>query len=94
MVDPVPLRPPWSLVEALGTGAILDDISAILTASFRTVREDGAALYSEKLSDRGIHYFLAQLALRLDLIPILERVTLVGVDPDGMVHLLHSLLSI
>ena len=35
-----------------------------------------------------------QLSSGVDLIPVLERVTLVGVDPDGMVHLFHSLFSV
>ena len=80
------------MAEAMGNGEIPADLSAILAARFRTVRKDGAALFSEKCSDRRIHSFLEQLALRVDLIPSLEQVTLVGVYPDGMMHLLHSLL--
>ena len=77
--------------EALGTGAIPAELSMILTARFQTVREDGAALSLEKRSIQGIHSFLTQIASTVDLIPGLERVNLFRVDPDGMVHLLHSL---
>ena len=77
-------------VEALGTGAIPAELSMILTARFQTVRKDWAALFSEKRSGRGINSFLAQLASGVELIHGLERVTLVRVDLDGMVHLLHS----
>ena len=78
MVDPSPPRPPWPVTEALGTRAIPYELSAILTACFCTVCEDGAALSSDKRSGRGIHSFLAQLALGVDLIPGLDQVTLVG----------------
>ena len=49
---------------------------------------------AEKSLGWGIQYFLAQLASGVDLVPGLERVILVGVNPDGMVHLMHSLLSV
>ena len=41
-----------------------------------------------------IQSFLAQLALGVDLVPVLERVMMVGIDPDGRVILMHSLFSI
>ena len=41
-----------------------------------------------------MHSFLAHLALGEVPVPGLEQVTLVGVDPDGRVHLMHSLLSV
>ena len=34
------------------------------------------------------------MVLGVDPIPVLERVTLVRVNPDGMVHLMHSLFSV
>ena len=82
------------MAEARGTGAIPDELSVILVDHFRTVRKDGAALTSDKRSDRGIHSFLVQIASGLDLIPGLEEATLVRVDPAGMVYLLHSLLFV
>ena len=78
----------------MGTGAILAEIFAILTAHIQTVRKDGADLSSEKHLGRGIHFFLTQLAFELDTVPSMKRVILVGVYPDGMVHLMHSLLSV
>ena len=63
MVGLGPLRPPRTVVEDLGTGAIPVKLSAILVARFQTVREDGASLLSEKRSGWGIHSFLAQLGV-------------------------------
>ena len=40
-----------------------------------------------------IHSFLAQLALGEDLVPGLEQVTMVGLNPGVRVILLHSLFS-
>ena len=54
----------------------------------------GRPLYSKKRSGRGIHSFLAHLALGVDLITGLKGVNLVRFNPDGMVNLLHSLFSI
>ena len=94
MVNSNPLRPPWLVAEALGTGAIPAEISAIFAARFRTICEDGAALSSKKCSGWGIHSFLTQLAYKVDLIPGLEQMTLVRVELDGVVHLLHSLFFV
>ena len=79
MVDLAPLWPPWLVAEALGKKAIPAKLSAILAAHFRTVRKDGVARSSEKRLGRGIHSFLTQLALGVNLITGLERVSLVGV---------------
>ena len=56
--------------------------------------EDGASLSSEIRSVRGNHSLLAQLASGLDLILCLERVNLVGVDLDRMLHLFHALFFV
>ena len=48
----------------------------------------------KKRSGWGIHSFLAQLASGVDLFPGLEQVTLVGVDPDGIMHLTHLLFYV
>ena len=79
---------------ALETGAIPDKFSAILVDFFGTVCKDGAALPSDNHSGWGIHSFLAQIELGVELFPGLERVTLFGVNPDGMVYILHSLFSV
>ena len=42
----------------------------------------------------GLHSFLLHLALGELPVPGLERVTLVGVDKDGRVHIMHSLFSV
>ena len=76
------------------TGGIPDELSAIPTDRFWMVREDGSALSLEKCSGQWIHSFLAHLASGVDLIPSLEWVHLIGVNLDGMVHLLHSLFYI
>ena len=94
MFDPPPLRPPQSVAEALGTGEIPDKLSAILTTHSQTVREDGTDLMPKKRLGRRIHSFLAQLASGVDPLPGLERVTVVGVNPYGRVHLMHLLLSV
>ena len=103
-LQPYPARPPlltqvpyvrlsW-LAETLGTGAIPGELFAILTACFRAVCKYGAALPSDKRFFRVIRSFVAQLVPGVALIPGLDRVTLLGVDPEGMVHLFHSLFSV
>ena len=87
-------RPPRLVAEALGTGAIPANLAAILAAHSQTVYEDGTACTPEERSGRGIHYFLAHLALGEVPFLGLEWVTLVGIDPDGRVHLMHSLFSV
>ena len=81
MVYPVPPRMSRLVVEGLGTKAILDELSAILADRLRMVFEDGVALPSDKRSGREIHSFLAQLESGEDLIPGLDRVTLVRCRP-------------
>ena len=48
----------------------------------------------EERSVRVIHSFLAQLASGADLVPGLEQVTMVGIDPGGRVLLMHSIFSV
>ena len=93
MVDLGPLRPPRSVAEALGTRSIPAKLAAILAVQSRTACDDGTALTPEKRLGRGIHYFLSQLASGVDPVPGLKRLTVVGVDPDRRVHLMHSLFS-
>ena len=94
MVDMGPPWPPQLVAEALGNGSILGELDAILADHSRTILEDRKALSAEKRSVWGIHSFLTQLTLGLDPVPGLDRVTLVGVDLDVMVHLMHSILSV
>ena len=94
MVNPPPLRPPCLVAEDPGTGEIPADLVAILAAHYRTVREDGTARIPEERSGRVIHSFLAQLVSGVNLFPGLERVTMVGIEPDRRVLLLKSLFSV
>ena len=94
MVDPGPPRPPQLMAKSLATVEIPPGIAAILMAHPQTIREDGAALSSEKCSGQGIHSFLEQLVSRVEPVPGLERVTMVGVNPYGRVHLMHLLFSV
>ena len=71
MADLNPLCPPRLVAEDLGTGAILGKLSVIPAGRLRTVHKDGEALPLDKRSARGIHPFLAQLALGVDQIPVL-----------------------
>ena len=48
----------------------------------------------EERLGRVINSFLVQLASGVDLVPSLERVTMVGLDPYERVLLLHSLFSV
>ena len=76
------------VAEALGTGAIPAELAAILTVYSRTVCKDGTACTPEEHLGRGIQSLLAQLALGVERVPGLERVTVIGVDPDGRVNLM------
>ena len=94
MVDPGPPWPPRSVVEVLGNGEIPAELSSILADNSRTFREDGTALTEEKRSNRGIQSFLEQLASGVDPVPVMERVMVVVVEPDGRVNLMHFLFSV
>ena len=94
MVNQSPLWPPQLVAEALGTGAIPDELAAILAAHYQTVHEYRTDRMPEERSIRLIHSVLAQLASGMDLVPGLERVTAVGINPDGKVLLMHSLFSV
>ena len=94
MVDPGLLRTPLLVMEALGTGAIPADLAAILASNSRTVQMDGTAHTPKECLVRGLHSFLANLALGEVPVPGLERVTSVSVDKCGGVHLMHSRFSV
>ena len=72
MVDPGPLLPPQLVPEAMGTGAILSELAAILAAHSQTVCEDGMARTLEERLGRVIHSFLEQIASEVDLVPGLQ----------------------
>ena len=94
MADSRLTRSPRSVAEVLETGLIPAELAAILAEHSRTVRKDGSARTPEKRTGRVLHVFLLHLALGELPVPGLEKVTLVGVDEDGRVHLMHSLFSV
>ena len=94
MVYSAPTQPPWLVAEALETEAIPAKFAVILAAHSRNVCEDRAALTPEKRLGQGIHSFLEQLSSGVYLVLDLERVMVVGVDPDERVYLMHSLFSV
>ena len=94
MVDPGLRRSPRSVVEVLGTGSIPAELVAILAEHYQTIRKDGTARTPEERTGQGLHSFLSNLALGEVPVPGLERITLIGVDTEGRVHLIHSLFSV
>ena len=87
-------RSPRSVAEVLGTGSIPAELAAILTEHSWTFVKDGVERTPEERTCRGLHAFLSRLALGEVPVPGLENVTLVGVDEDGRVNLMHSLFSV
>ena len=94
MVDPNPPRPPWSVGEMLRTGRFPNNLFEAVSARFRDTKEDVGLLLTEKRSGRGVHYFLAHLASRMDPVPGFDQVALLQVNPDGTVHLLNSYFTV
>ena len=91
-LDPPP--PPRSVGEVLGTGQMPGDLVAASLVRFQLTKEDDGLLSLKKRSGRGVESFLAHLASGVDPVPGFERVGLLQVEPDGMVHVLHSMLSV
>ena len=94
MVDLEPPPPPRLVGEVPGTGRLLDNLVAELSNRFQVMKENGGPLSPEKRSNRGVYSFLSHLASRVYPVPGFEWVVLLQVDPDGIVHVLHSLLSV
>ena len=94
MVNPGLPRPTRLVAEVLGTGSIPAELAAILVEHSRTVRKDGTARTPEERTGGGLYAILLHLALGEVPVPGLVRVTLVGVDEDGRVHLMHLLFSV
>ena len=94
MVNPGLPRSPQTVAEMLATGSIPAELAAILAEHSRTVRKDGMVRTLEERTGWGLHAFLSHIALGEVPVPGLEKVTLVGVDKDRWVHLMHSLFSI
>ena len=84
-----PPRPPWLMVKVLVTVQIPDELVGALLDQFLVTEEEGGVLLSELRSGRGLHAFSWHLSSGVDPAPGLERLTLLGVDRYGMVHILH-----
>ena len=94
MADTYLTRLPRSVAEVLGTGLIPAELAAILAEHPWTVRKDDSACTPEERTGQVLPAFLSHLALGEVPVPDLEKVTVVGVDEDGRVHLMHSLFSV
>ena len=94
MVDPGLPRSPRLVAEVLGAGSIPADLAAILAEHSCTVYKYRTARTTEDPTGWGLHTFLLHLVLGEVPVPSLESVTLVVVDEDGRVHLMHSLFSV
>ena len=94
MIDLGLPQSPRLVAEALGTGTISAELATILVAHSQTVGKDSSSRTPEERTGRGLHSLLSHLALGEVPVPGLERVTLVGVNKDRKVHIIHSLFSI
>ena len=91
MGAPDPPRPP-RLVGGRGvlwTGRIPGDIFGGFSDQFRVIREKGGPLSAELRSRLGLHAFLGHIISGVDPALGLERLTFLGFDWDGTVHILH-----
>ena len=89
MVDLNPPRPPWLVVEDLGTGQLPEELVEARLGWFQDTKEDCGMLLAEWHKGRGVLAFLIHLASRVDPVSGFSRITLLGVDWDGMVKILH-----
>ena len=94
MVNPWPPPPPRSVAKALETEATQDKLAVILAVLSQTVRKDETDRTPEECSGQVIQSFLVQISSGVEPVPGLERVTVVGLDPDGRVLLMHSIFSV
>ena len=81
--------PPWSVGEVLMTGRLPGNLTGAMSDRLRFTREDRGPLSSEWCDGRGLYAFLGHLSSRVDSVPGLERLSLMGVERDGTVNLLH-----
>ena len=90
--------PPWLpqvVGEVLRTGHISEALVGAISDWFWVTREEGGGAFLLELwSGRGLHAFPSYLASRVDRVPGLERLSLLGVNLEGTVHLLYSFFSI
>ena len=94
MVYPNPHRPNQFVGGVLGTVPFPENLVEALTGQFLAVWEEGGALSMKRRTVWGVHSLLGHLTSGVDPVPGLERLTLLGGNQDGAVHLLHSLFSV
>ena len=89
MVIPYPPRPHRLVGEVLNTNQITNALIKILMSRLQTVREDVGALSNDKRAGWSLHSFLSHLVLGVNPAPGLDQLSLLGVNQEGTVHLLH-----
>ena len=94
MVDVVSPRPPQLVEEVMVSGTLPEELAVVLSSRFGVLEEDSGALWTERRSRRLLHALLGRPDSCPDHRPNFERLTLLGVDRDGMVHLIKSLFSV
>ena len=91
---PDPPRPPGSAGKVLGTRLLPNYLIRTLSDRFQVTREGGGGISLELRAGRGLHTFLGHLASRVDPVLGLDHLTLLGVNWDGTVYLLHPFFSV
>ena len=76
------------------SGTLPEELAVVLSSRFGVLEEDSGALWTERRSRRLLHALLGRPDSCPDHRPNFERLTLLGVDRDGMVHLIKSLFSV
>ena len=94
MVDPNPPRMIPSVGEVLRTVRLPDELVEALLGRFQTIQEEGGQPTTERRTGRSLHSFLSHLASWFEPVLGLERLSLLEVDQDLTVHLLHLLFSV
>ena len=94
MFHPEPPRPPQLVREVLRPGRLPNKLVEALLYLLHVTKEGGGILSMEWHTGRGLHDFLGNLASRADPVPGFYGITLLGIDWDVTVNLLHYFLSI
>ena len=85
-----PPRPPRLVGEVHGTGQFPNELVGALSYWFRVTQKYREPISLELHDRRGLHAFLMYLASGVYPFSGLECLTLIGVNQDRTVHLLHS----
>ena len=94
MGDTAPTPLPWLVAEILGTSRLHDNFVGALLDCLRVTDANGETLSTEQQKSGGIPAFLGILTAEADPVPGLGGFTLLGVNPDGEAHVLHSFFSV